>query len=59
MLGLMAEHGPFYLETDGSLKPRKFAWTHTRSVIYLDSPVGTGKNIVQPEKRWSEIHQKL
>ncbi|XP_045473270.1 venom serine carboxypeptidase-like [Harmonia axyridis] len=42
MIGLFAENGPFSVKTKKGLKIRQYSWTQTHSVIYIDSPVGTG-----------------
>lgn len=42
MIGLFAENGPFKVKSKKGLKVRPYSWTTTHSVIYIDSPVGTG-----------------
>lgn len=42
LIGLFAENGPFTVKNKKGLKLRKYAWTNTHSVIYIDNPVGTG-----------------
>ncbi|XP_069681654.1 venom serine carboxypeptidase [Periplaneta americana] len=42
LFGLFTEHGPFSVKDKYYLKPRKYSWTKTHSVIYIDNPVGTG-----------------
>ncbi|KAL3269773.1 hypothetical protein HHI36_008833 [Cryptolaemus montrouzieri] len=42
MIGLFGENGPFSVKTKKGLKLRQYSWTQTHSVIYIDSPVGTG-----------------
>ncbi|RZC31860.1 Peptidase S10 domain containing protein, partial [Asbolus verrucosus] len=37
-----AENGPFSVISQHGLKLRKYAWTNTHSVVYIDSPAGTG-----------------
>lgn len=42
LFGLFQENGPFTVKRKRGLKLRKYAWTNTHSVIYIDNPVGTG-----------------
>jgi vitellogenic carboxypeptidase-like protein len=42
MFGLFVEHGPWYVTPNLTLADRKHAWTSNYSVLYIDSPVGTG-----------------
>lgn len=42
LFGLFAENGPFTVKAKKGLKLRKYAWTTSHSVIYIDNPVGTG-----------------
>jgi vitellogenic carboxypeptidase-like protein len=43
LFGLFTENGPFSVNSKYYLKRRKYSWTETHSVIYIDNPVGTGK----------------
>jgi vitellogenic carboxypeptidase-like protein len=42
LIGLFTENGPFTVMSQQGLKLRKYAWTESHSVIYIDNPVGTG-----------------
>lgn len=42
LFGLFGENGPFTVDEDLHLVPRKYAWTNNHNVIYIDNPVGTG-----------------
>ncbi|XP_057669453.1 venom serine carboxypeptidase-like [Diorhabda carinulata] len=42
LIGLFGEIGPFKVKPEKGLKIRPFSWVETHSVIYIDSPVGTG-----------------
>jgi carboxypeptidase C (cathepsin A) len=43
MTGLFVQNGPFIIDEGGKLHLRSNAWTLSRSIIYMDSPVGTGE----------------
>nr|CAD7260612.1 unnamed protein product [Timema shepardi] len=45
LFGLFEENGPFYVSKKYVLKRRKYSWTSSNSVIYIDNPVGTGKYV--------------
>lgn len=42
LFGLFGENGPFSVKSKNGLKLRKYAWTNSHSMIYIDNPVGTG-----------------
>ncbi|XP_067004606.2 venom serine carboxypeptidase [Anabrus simplex] len=42
MYGLFTENGPFSVGINNKLVRRKYAWSQSHSVIYIDNPVGTG-----------------
>lgn len=42
MIGLFTENGPYIPKYKYGLKLRKYSWTQTFNVIYIDNPVGTG-----------------
>lgn len=42
LIGLFTENGPFEVKPKHGLKLRKYAWTQSHSVIYIDNPVGAG-----------------
>ncbi|XP_060529033.1 venom serine carboxypeptidase-like [Cylas formicarius] len=41
LYALFTENGPFFLDDD-TLKLREYSWHKNHSVLYIDSPVGTG-----------------
>lgn len=48
------EHGPFSVDKDRVLKPRRYAWTSTHSVLYVDNPVGAGYSFTGDDAGYSE-----
>lgn len=42
LYGLFAEHGPFIINEDLSVTLRSSSWNKDHSVVYIDSPAGTG-----------------
>ncbi|KAH8372253.1 hypothetical protein KR093_010769 [Drosophila rubida] len=42
LIGLFLENGPLKLHSDGKLKKRKYSWSKTHNLIFIDSPVGSG-----------------
>nr|CAI5831222.1 unnamed protein product [Callosobruchus analis] len=53
MLGLLAEHGPFGVNKDLNLVLREYAWTKNHSVVYIDSPVGTGFSFTEDDNGYA------
>ncbi|XP_063225186.1 venom serine carboxypeptidase-like [Bacillus rossius redtenbacheri] len=49
LFGLFGENGPFYVSKRNTLKRRKYAWTSSNSVIYIDNPVGTGFSFTESD----------
>jgi vitellogenic carboxypeptidase-like protein len=43
------EHGPFTVNEDGELLPRRHTWTATHSMLYVDNPVGVGYSFTGDE----------
>lgn len=44
LYGLFEENGPFSVTKKLTLKRRKYSWSRTHSVVYIDNPVGTGND---------------
>uniref|UniRef100_A0A6P7H2Q0 Carboxypeptidase n=1 Tax=Diabrotica virgifera virgifera TaxID=50390 RepID=A0A6P7H2Q0_DIAVI len=42
LIGLFTENGPFKAKSKKGLKLRPYSWSTTHSMIYIDSPAGTG-----------------
>ncbi|XP_072745258.1 venom serine carboxypeptidase-like [Anoplolepis gracilipes] len=47
MVGLFLENGPFIVTANETLQMRKYSWTLTHNVIYIDNPVGTGYSFTE------------
>lgn len=47
------EHGPFTVTPFGKLVPRRYSWTHTHSVLYVDNPVGAGYSFTMDDAGYS------
>lgn len=53
LFGLFVENGPFGVNKDLKLYPRKFSWNTKYNVIYIDNPVGTGFSFTDNEKGYA------
>ncbi|CAH1790152.1 unnamed protein product [Owenia fusiformis] len=42
VFGMFNENGPFYVDEDMNLQPRKYGWTNKYNMLYIDNPVGCG-----------------
>ncbi|XP_008543174.1 venom serine carboxypeptidase [Microplitis demolitor] len=42
LFGLFTENGPFRVDKNKTLQMRKYSWSISHNVIYIDNPVGTG-----------------
>ncbi|XP_035708084.1 venom serine carboxypeptidase [Folsomia candida] len=54
LFGLFVEHGPLLVGKGGILQNREYAWTRTHSIIYMDSPVGTGFSFTDDSKGYGK-----
>nr|CAD7429809.1 unnamed protein product [Timema monikensis] len=53
LFGLFEENGPFYVSKKYVLKRRKYSWTSSNSVIYIDNPVGTGFSFTESDSGYA------
>ncbi|XP_030373819.1 venom serine carboxypeptidase [Scaptodrosophila lebanonensis] len=42
LFGLFTENGPLEVDAHGKPQKRKYSWSTTHNLIYIDNPVGTG-----------------
>lgn len=59
LLGIFTEIGPFFIDTQGSLKIRQFYWSQLFSVIYIDNPIGTGFSFTGDEAGYATDQVKI
>ncbi|XP_050074545.1 venom serine carboxypeptidase [Anopheles maculipalpis] len=53
LYGLFTENGPFSVQNNMHLKPRKYSWHLNHHLIYIDNPVGTGFSFTDKEEGYS------
>jgi carboxypeptidase C (cathepsin A) len=47
LFGLFVENGPQIVDANGNFSPNPYSWTTNASMLWIDSPVGTGYSYVQ------------
>jgi carboxypeptidase C (cathepsin A) len=47
LFGLFVENGPQIVDANGNFSPNLYGWTTNASMLWIDSPVGTGYSYVQ------------
>lgn len=50
LLGFFVEHGPYFVDEDFKPQLREITWTRRISILYVDSPVGTGFSFTQSDE---------
>ncbi|XP_012264672.1 venom serine carboxypeptidase [Athalia rosae] len=53
LFGLFTENGPFRVTQNKTLAMRKYSWTKSHSVLYIDNPVGTGYSFTKNDKGYA------
>ncbi|ODN02383.1 Venom serine carboxypeptidase [Orchesella cincta] len=59
MFGLFVENGPLMINDKGFLDYRSHPWTMTHSIIYIDSPVGTGFSFTEDEEGYARTQEEV
>lgn len=53
LIGLFIENGPFKVISPMKLQKRKFSWTSTQNVIFIDNPVGAGFSFADDDQGYA------
>lgn len=53
LFGLFMENGPFYVTSNVTLAPRKYSWSISHNLIYIDNPVGTGYSFTENDNGYA------
>lgn len=59
LFGLFVENGPFSVDKDLKLNPRKFSWNTKYNVLYIDNPVGTGFSFTDNDKGYARTQDDV
>ncbi|XP_055624010.1 venom serine carboxypeptidase [Toxorhynchites rutilus septentrionalis] len=59
LYGLFTENGPFSVDSDKKLQPRKYSWHLNHHLIYIDNPVGTGFSFTDNEHGYSTDEKQV
>ena len=53
LFGLFVENGPFMVTQNKTLKGRKYNWSISHNLIYIDNPVGTGYSFTKSDSGYA------
>jgi len=59
LFGCFVENGPTIIQPDGSFKANPFSWNTNSSIIYMDSPVGTGYSYVEDDSLFTTNEDQI
>ncbi|CAG7678620.1 unnamed protein product [Allacma fusca] len=59
MQGIFLENGPFTLDENLELKEQNYTWAKTHTLIYIDSPVGSGFSFTDNQEGWASSSQEM
>uniref|UniRef100_A0A6V7M7A3 Carboxypeptidase n=1 Tax=Bracon brevicornis TaxID=1563983 RepID=A0A6V7M7A3_9HYME len=53
LFGLFTENGPFMVTSNKTLAMRKYTWSTSHNLLYIDNPVGTGYSFTDHDEGYS------
>ncbi|XP_035667694.1 probable serine carboxypeptidase CPVL isoform X2 [Branchiostoma floridae] len=59
MYGIFTETGPFYITEDSQLTSQNVTWISAYSMLYFDSPVGTGFSFTKSDAGFSTTQEEI
>jgi len=59
LFGCFVENGPNIIQKDGSFKSNPYSWTTNSSMIWIDSPVGTGYSFVKKSSGYANDEKTI
>ncbi|XP_062549801.1 vitellogenic carboxypeptidase [Armigeres subalbatus] len=59
LFGMFEENGPFFVQTNNTLKQREYSWHQNHHMIYVDNPVGTGFSFTDSEEGYATNEEQV
>ncbi|KAM7313799.1 hypothetical protein ISCGN_003591 [Ixodes scapularis] len=59
LFGLFVEHGPYLVSRRGRPKRRRVTWARRFSMLYVDSPVGTGFSFTERDQGYARSQEDV